>query len=190
MAAMAETLQAIRWARPDDLEEIIELCAEHAHFERAIYSREGKRELLLRYLFGQAPRAKCLVVERVDGGPLAGYATFTLEFSTWDAAEFVHVDCLYLRPSVRNRSLGWQIGKRIANEILAMGVRHVQFQTPSFNEPAIRIYQAMGASRKDKARFYGDRDGMLRFVNGRGAAATRRAEAHTQSAAPEAETVE
>lgn len=165
---MNTTTPAIRRARPEDLDDIIELCAEHAAFEHANYAREGKREALRAHLFGPAPRVHCLVVEGAEGGRLGGYATFTLEFSTWDAAEFVHVDCLYLRPGARNRSLGWQVGKRIASEALAMGARHMQFQTPPFNEPAIRIYSAMGAHRKDKVRFYADRDDMLRFVNARG----------------------
>lgn len=179
---MTENLQPIRWARPEDLDDIVELCAEHAQFEQASYSREGKRELLQRHLFGPSPRVRCLVADGPADTPLAGYATFTLEFSTWDAAEFVHVDCLYLRPGVRNRSLGWQIGKRIASEALALGAHHMQFQTPPFNEPAIRIYSAMGAHRKDKVRFYADRADMLRFVNSRGVPVGRRANAQVCSA--------
>lgn len=177
---MNQDLPPIRWARPDDLEQIVELCAEHATFERADYAPEGKRERLREHLFGPQPRAYCLVVDAPDGHSLAAYATFTLEFSTWDAAEFVHVDCLYLRLGARNRSLGWQLGKRIASEALALGARHMQFQTPPFNEAAIRIYSAMGARRKDKVRFYADRDDMLRFVSSRGVPVPQRTEGATE----------
>lgn len=170
---MNDSQHAIRWARPSDLEQIVELCAEHAIFERAAYSREGKAELLARHLFAPQPRAWCLVADAPSGG-LAGYATFTREFSTWDAAEFVHVDCLYLRAGARNRQLGWLFGKRIASETLALGIDAMQFQTPPFNESAIRIYAAMGAHRKDKVRFYADRHDMSRFVNSRGVPNGRR----------------
>lgn len=166
-SSAAET--PIRWARPEDISELVRLCAEHAVFERADYQAEGKAERLARHLFGPQRRAHCLVVEDEDNtAVLTGYATFTQEFSTWDADFFVHVDCLYLRPNGRNRQLGWQLGKRIAAEALALGADFMQFQTPPFNETAIRLYSAMGARRKDKVRFYADRSDMQRFVHGRG----------------------
>lgn len=164
---MSPSASPIRWATPDDVPELIRLCAEHAVFERATYDPAGKADALTRHLFGPDPRARCLVVDGEPGSPLLGYATFTREFSTWDADFFIHVDCLFLRPAARNRQLGWQLGKRIASEALALGVGFMQFQTPPFNETAIRLYQAMGAQRKEKVRFYADRNDLQRFVGHR-----------------------
>ncbi len=153
----------IRSAKPDDIDEIIALCAEHAVLEKAAFDPRGKAERLAHHLFGTAPRAHCLVLEGTDGR-LLGYATYALEFSTWDAEFFFHVDCLYLRPEARNQGVGWLFGKRIASEMVASGVGSMQFQTPPFNSPAIRIYEAMGATRKDKVRFYANREDALRFI--------------------------
>lgn len=153
----------VRAAIPADLDEIIQLCSEHAQYEQAEYDPEGKKEKLLDHLFSAAPRAYCLVVESVDA-QIIGYATYTKEFSTWDADFFVHVDCLYLRPAARNRRIGWVLGKHIARATLDLGIQFMQFQTPPFNTPAIRIYEAMGARKKDKIRFYANRDDMLKFV--------------------------
>jgi len=155
---------SIRAARREDLPEIVRLCAEHAQYEQARFEPEGKAERLAQFFFGERPRAHCLVLENGDGH-LAGYATFSLEFSTWDADQYFHVDCLYIREEARNRGVGWIFGKRIAEEMVKHGAPTIQFQTPTFNTIAIRIYQAMGATRKDKARFYATRDDALRFIS-------------------------
>jgi L-amino acid N-acyltransferase YncA len=153
----------VRAARREDLPEIIRMCAEHAEFERAQYNADGKMERLEQFLFGESPRAYCLVLENGEGR-LAGYATFSFEFSTWDAEHYFHVDCLYLREEARNRGVGWIFGKRIAQEMVQRGARTIQFQTPTFNSLAIRIYQAMGAKPKEKVRFYATREDALRFI--------------------------
>jgi L-amino acid N-acyltransferase YncA len=154
----------IREARPEDVNELIVLFGEHAEFEQAQFDPHGKIERLTSCLFGDSPRLYCLVLENLQG-ELLGYATFTFEFSTWDVEHYFHVDCLYLREAARNRGVGWIFGKRIATEMVQRGARTMQFQTPTFNDTAIRIYQAMGATRKDKARFYATRDDALRFIN-------------------------
>jgi hypothetical protein len=79
-----------------DVDELIDLCAEHADFEGAEYDSAGKAERLAEHLFGEHPSAQCVVAQGPDGR-LAGYGSFSLEFSMWDAEHYVHVDCLYLR---------------------------------------------------------------------------------------------
>ena len=63
----------IREAIPSDIDEIINLCAEHAEYERADYSYEGKAEKLAAFLFAEQPRLYCLIVE--DNTGILGYAT-------------------------------------------------------------------------------------------------------------------
>lgn len=154
----------VRAARLSDLDEVIRLCAEHAAYERASYDPAGKAERLAPLLFGPNPRLHCLVLEGPDRR-LMGYATYTLECSTWDADYYFHVDCLYLREEVRSRGIGWAMGKRLAQEMVKAGVPSIQFQTPPFNTQAIRIYEAMGAKQKEKVRFYATRDDALRFID-------------------------
>ncbi len=77
----------IREARPADMDEIIQLCAEHAAYEQADYDPAGKPELLKTYLFSDKPRLHCLIAELQ--GEVLGYATYMFEFSTWDAGFYV-----------------------------------------------------------------------------------------------------
>lgn len=142
----------IRKAEPKDLPEIIQLCAEHAAFEQADYSSLGKADKLSAHLFNNPPACFCLVVE-MDGA-LTGYATYSKEFSTWDADFYIHMDCLFLRPHARNMGIGEQLIKQIAQSAQALNCRLIQWQTPKFNSRAIKFYKRIGATEKEKLRFF------------------------------------
>jgi ribosomal protein S18 acetylase RimI-like enzyme len=152
----------IRDAQPNDIAEIIRLCAEHAEFEQAQYSTEGKAEKLAAHLFSDAPDLFCLLVESVDGEVL-GYATFMREFSTWDAEFYLHMDCLYLRPHARNRGIGEALMRAIAAQAKQLHCSQMQWQTPAFNQRALQFYERLGAGAKEKIRLYLNEQAMERL---------------------------
>ena len=82
----------IRFAQKKDLPQIIDLCEEHAAYEKAEYNPKNKSELLSNSIFGQNPVLNCLVAENDNG--IIGYATFMKQFSTWDANFYIYLDCL------------------------------------------------------------------------------------------------
>lgn len=137
-----------------DLTELVVLCAEHAAYERSHYDPQGKEEALRIMLFAPEARLHCLVAEAE--GKLIGYATFSVECSTWDAAYYMHMDCLFLRSEARNKGLGKQLMKAIAQQALEMGVTRMQWQTPSFNVDAVRFYDRLGPVKKEKYRLFLD----------------------------------
>ena len=143
---------SIRKAIPEDISEIINLCAEHAEYEQVSYSPEGKAEKLAAFIFIDNPRLYCLVAEDEEG--IVGYATYMFEFSTWDAGFFVHMDCLYLRPHARGFGIGEAFIKEIAKQTKQNGCNLIQWQTPVFNERAIKFYYRIGATAKEKLRLY------------------------------------
>ena len=142
----------IRKASIDDIDEIIKLCAEHADYEKADYSSVGKSEKLASFLFSETPRLYCLIAENETG--IAGYATYMFEFSTWDANFYTHMDCLYLRPYARGFGLGEKLIQKIAKESKINNSQLIQWQTPIFNERAIKFYYRIGATSKEKLRMY------------------------------------
>ena len=142
----------IRPVRPDDLPELVRLCAEHALYERSSFVTDGKAEALGHMLFAQDARLKCLIAE--VAGKAMGYASFSVEVSTWDADRFMHMDCLFLRPEARNKGLGLALMRRIAQEALEQGVIRMQWQTPCFNVDAIRFYDRLGPEKKEKFRMF------------------------------------
>jgi GNAT superfamily N-acetyltransferase len=141
----------LRPARAEDLDAVVDLCAEHAAFERAPFCEEQVRRALGPFLFGEPPRAWCIVAD-VDS-KLVGYATYSLEFSTWRAAEYVHMDCLFLKADYRNAGLGRQLLDRVGHAAIALGFEFVEWQTPSWNASAIRFYDRIGAVGNAKVRY-------------------------------------
>lgn len=142
----------IRKAIASDINEIILLCAEHAEYEQANYSAEGKAEKLAAFLFGEKPRLFCLIAE--IEGKIVGYSTYMLEFSTWDAGFYVHLDCLFLREFARGFGIGEALMKEVAAQAKAHDCEIIQWQTPVFNEKAIKFYYRIGGTSKEKIRFY------------------------------------
>ena len=96
-------------------------------------------------------RAYCLLVESHQH--IVGYATFIKQFSTWDAAFYLYLDCLYFESEARGLGLGKQVMQYLMTFAKAQNCSRIEWQTPDFNQPAIRFYQKLGAVPKTKERF-------------------------------------
>ena len=141
----------IRFAKKEDLPQIIELCREHAAYEGTEYDSVNKIELLSEFVFGQDQVLKCLVVEQINS--IAGYATFMTQFSTWDAGFYLYLDCLFLRENSRGQGIGMLLIEEIKKYALVEKCNVIQWQTPLFNHEAISFYQKIGGISKTKERF-------------------------------------
>lgn len=135
-----------------DLPELVQLCAAHAQYEEAEYDPTGKEAALQFAFFQEPPAVYALVVE--VAGKLTGYATYMKQYATWDAAYYVYMDCLFLVEEARSQGIGARLVDRIKEEANAMGCTLIQWQTPDFNERAIKFYRRIGASGKTKERFF------------------------------------
>lgn len=145
----------VRPARPADLPRVAELARLHAEYERAAPPAPDLAERLGTLLSaGSAPRLRCLVAE-TPGGEIVGYATCAPEVSTWDGCAYLHMDCLFLDPGHRGRGLGALLVDAVTAEARALGLTEVRWQTPAWNEGAIRFYGRLGGlgRAQDKVRF-------------------------------------
>lgn len=141
----------VRLAEPHDVGILVALCAEHAAFERAYFEIEGLSERLVRALFGENPRARAWVADLGDA--IVGYATVSEEFSTWSATSYLHMDCLFVRPGLRNAGIGAALLRAVVQEARSRGLSDVQWQTPDWNADARRFYLRQGATASGKIRF-------------------------------------
>ncbi len=142
---------SIRICEEKDIDKLLDLCRQHAEFEKSAYLPDNKKEKLLEAIFSEEKLLNCLVVE--VQGEVIGYTTYTFDFSTWDAQRFIYLDCLYIEENYR--SLG--IGNVLMDKIQEIGKEHncinMQWQTPEFNERAIKFYKRIGGIGKEKVRF-------------------------------------
>jgi len=142
----------IRNVRIDDLPKLVDLCEQHAIYENATYDCAGKTAFLEESIFSENPPLTCLVIARQD--QLIGYATFMKQFSTWDVAYYVYMDCLFLTEAARGFGLGKKLINQIKKETIKWNCSHIQWQTPSENVRAMKFYRRIGAKSKSKERFF------------------------------------
>ena len=141
----------IRRAAPCDIDSLVRLCREHAAFEDAAFIEHDRRRGLESALFGPAPLLFGWVAEGQE--ELAGYMTATIDYSTWDARRFLHMDCLFLRPAYRRMGLGRAFLMELRRFARVAGCAEIQWQTPVDNVDAIAFYRKIGAHGRPKQRF-------------------------------------
>ncbi|WP_281227274.1 GNAT family N-acetyltransferase [Flavobacterium aquiphilum] len=144
----------IRDCHPEDIIRLVDLCLKHAEYERASFNPVGKEEKLKNALFGESPKLFCLIAE--ISGTIVGYASYTFDFSTWDAATFMYMDCLYLEEDARGFGIGEALIEKLKQIATDKNCINIQWQTPEFNKRAIKFYRRIGGIGKDKVRFFID----------------------------------
>lgn len=141
----------IRRVSAADVESLLPLCAEHAAYERLVYSAQGGVETFVRALTGDSPKLYAWMAMHDDVA--AGYASATLDFSTLDRATYVHMDCLFVRDGWRGHGVGRQLLDAVHAFACARGCRTMQWQTPEWNTDAARFYKRWGATEMIKRRY-------------------------------------
>lgn len=141
----------VRRAWGADARLLATLCAEHAAHERAPLEPVDKAEALRAALEGSPPRLFAWLAER--DGAVVGYASASFEYSTWQAREFLHMDCLYLRADARGARIGRALFDALAAHARASGCTELQWQTPAWNDGAARFYRRIGAAEASKLRY-------------------------------------
>ena len=141
----------VRLVRPSEIESVIRLCEEHAAYEKAEFSAKGIAERLHSAIFSDVPRLWCFVAE--IGEEIIGYATCTRDFSTWRAADYLHLDCLYITQEHRKAGIGAEVMQAIMEHADRLGCAVLEWQTPSWNKRAARFYERLGARSSYKLRF-------------------------------------
>ncbi|MCX5193696.1 GNAT family N-acetyltransferase [Streptomyces sp. NBC_00249] len=142
----------VRPARPEDLARLVELIHEHVAYERSAPRPPGLAERLGPLLFAEDAPLWVLLAETPQGA-VAGYAACSREFAFWDARSYLHMDCLYLAEQARGHGLGAALMAGVADLARELGLDHVQWQTPDWNEGAIRFYDRLGAGSQPKRRY-------------------------------------
>ncbi len=133
----------IRPATPTDIPQILQFIRDLATYElepEAVLATEAD---LLRDGFGPNPRFHCLIAE-VEQQP-AGFALYFLNYSTWRGHHGIHIEDLYVHPTLRGQGIGKALFTRIAAIAVAEGCPRLQWDVLEWNTPAIDFYEQMGA---------------------------------------------
>jgi len=128
---------------------LYQLIQDHATFEKSAASLTA---VDLEALLSEENEAVRFIVA-ADGEHLLGYAAVTFDWSVWRAQRYAHLDCLFVSQTHRGRGIGMQLFAGAKAVASSEGLDRMEWQTPLWNEDAVRFYVREGASFQTKARF-------------------------------------
>ena len=138
----------IREAVAGDAEVILRFIRELAIYEKAEHEVEATVETFTSSLFGEGSVSSALICEK--DGKAIGFAIWFLSYSTWLAKNGLYLEDLYVTPDARGSGAGKALLKRLAAIAIEKGCGRFEWSVLDWNEPAIRVYKAIGAEAMDE----------------------------------------
>jgi GNAT superfamily N-acetyltransferase len=148
----------LREAVREDAATLLGFIRELAIYEKAEHEVAATVETVQESIFGPKSVTRALICEH-HGKPV-GMAIWFYSYSTWQARNGLYLEDLYVTPKVRGLGAGKAMLKRLAQIALENGCGRFEWSVLDWNEPAIRVYEAIGAdpmSEWIRYRLTGDR---------------------------------
>jgi GNAT superfamily N-acetyltransferase len=147
---MTSGFQIVRARTVDECRPVRALVEAHSKFERSATAVPADwAERVARFI---AAGELTLFVALREGVPV-GYASTAVTVETWSGAPYAHLDCLFVRDDLRGTGIGALLVAEVAEVARQDGYSELQWQTPVWNDGAIRFYQRLGAHNQTKERF-------------------------------------
>jgi len=155
----------IRDAVAADAPTILRFIRELAIYENAEHEVKATVESITASIFGDGSVTSALICER-EGQPI-GFAVWFLSYSTWLSRNGLYLEDLYVTPDARGSGAGKALLKRLAAIAVEKGCGRFEWSVLDWNEPAIRVYQAIGAEAQDEwVRYRLSGDALKAFASG------------------------
>jgi ribosomal protein S18 acetylase RimI-like enzyme len=147
MTVEAVVTEAVTAAELADIRSLVE---SHVRFERsaAVVPPDWADEVA-----GLVAGGRLAVFVARAAGEALGYATVTTDVATWTGETFAHLDCVYVAEGSRGAGVGARLVAAVAEHARARGLTELKWQTPDWNDAAIRFYERLGAGHLPKERF-------------------------------------
>jgi GNAT superfamily N-acetyltransferase len=142
------------------------MIGELADFEHELASVTITADDLTRDGFGPEPKFRALIAEWA--GQAAGYAVFFDFYSTWRGRQLFLED-LFVRPHFRGKGVGRSLLAHVAKIAGQEKYAALRWEVLSWNQPAIDLYEQLGAEFLEDWRLMLLRDEALRRLAGNAA---------------------
>jgi len=139
----------IRKGNPEDMQAVLGLIQELAHFEKEPNAVLVTVEDLIRDGFGSVPLFHVFVAE-VES-EIVGIALYYYRFSTWKG-KTIHLEDLVVKDKMRGTGLGYALYSEIIKQAKKDKVRRIDWNVLDWNTPAIEFYEKSGAKVLDEWR--------------------------------------
>ena len=140
----------IRNAEPSDAALILRFIRALAEYEREPDAVVATEADILRDGFGPTPKFHVLIADW-NHKP-AAYALYFFVYSTWEGRPGLFLEDIFIIPELRRRGIGRALMQRLAQIALANNCYGMRWEVLDWNQPAIRSYEAIGATFLDQWR--------------------------------------
>ncbi len=138
----------IRPATRADAATLLGFILELAIYEKAEHEVLATVETIETSIFGDGSVTRAIICEQ-DGRPI-GMAIFFFNYSTWQARNGLYLEDLYVTPNARGAGAGKALLKRLAQIAVEEGCGRFEWSVLDWNEPAIKVYEAIGAEAQNE----------------------------------------
>ena len=157
-------MPSVRRAARADMPDILELVRELATFEKLTPPDGAAYARLLRDL---GTRFDAFVA--VEEGKTIGYAIVYETYSTFAAKPVLWLEDVYVTPSMRRKGVGHELLAEVAREAQRRGCARVAWAVLDWNVDAMKMYDALGATKKPWVWYELGGDAMAKIAGGPGA---------------------
>lgn len=138
----------IQPATREDVPVILRLTRGIAEYERLAHEVVATEEILLESLFGPRPAAEVLI--GYVGDEPVGFAVYFQNFSTFLGRPGLYLEDVFIVPEHRRHGFGRRLMKRVARIAVERGCRRMEWSVLDWNEPALNLYDRIGARRMNE----------------------------------------
>lgn len=137
----------LRDATPADIPLVHGFVRALADYEKLLHEAVATEEDFRRLLFGNPPRACCLLAEW-EGEPV-GFALWYYAVSTFLGRPSLYVEDVFVEPAHRNKGIGRSIFAELARRAVAEGCGRMEWSVLDWNAPSIAFYRSIGAKPRE-----------------------------------------
>lgn len=138
---------SIRAATAADVPTLLGFIRALADYERLSHEVVADAAGIEAGLFGDDAVASALLAE-YDGEP-CGFALYFRSFSTFLGRPGIYLEDLFVVPARRGLGVGRALLRELARVTLERGYGRLEWAVLDWNEPAIELYERIGAQRLD-----------------------------------------
>lgn len=146
-----EKMIEIRRAQKDDIDILYELIYEIAKFHNQEQFVLTSREEMLNAGFNENPKFGALIARY--NGEVAGYLSFTWNYSIWNGGNYMNMDDLFVLETFRGKRVGEQLMLHAKGICETNKINSIRWEVESNNSKAISFYNRLGAKMYSKGIF-------------------------------------
>lgn len=135
----------------DIVHELIMAIAKHHNQEQYVVTTKDE---LVASGFSDTPSFGVLLAE--CEGEVAGYCSYTWNYSIWLGANYMNIDDVFVWEKFRGKQIGELLMQKSKEVCLAKGASRIKWEVEQDNHGAIRFYERLGANIDIKGLFRWD----------------------------------